>query len=137
MLAAELALRPHPLREGAGRQQQHLRRVQLPAAAMHGVVVVRQDERRVHRPRQPRAEAGISAGWRALAERADEILGIVTPTLVLAGGLDTITPPSGGRQLAQTLPNAEFVVLDGVGHFPWVDDPEQFSAAVEAFLGAA
>ena len=26
-------------------------------------------------------------------------------------------------------------MLDGVGHFPWVDGPRAFVAAVEAFLG--
>jgi pimeloyl-ACP methyl ester carboxylesterase len=84
----------------------------------------------------PRAEAGISAAWHVLAGRADEILGIRTPALVLAGGMDVITPPSGVRQLAETLPNAEYVVLDDAGHFPWVDAPESFAAAVEAFLAA-
>lgn len=82
----------------------------------------------------PRAEAGISGAWHALAARADEILGLRTPALVLAGAMDVITPPSGVRQLAETLPNADYVVLDDAGHFPWVDAPQPFAAAVESFL---
>jgi pimeloyl-ACP methyl ester carboxylesterase len=89
------------------------------------------------RQMSPRAEAGIVAGWQEIAARAGELTPIRMPTLVLAGALDVITPPSGGKLLAETLPNAEFVVLDGVGHFPWVDDPERFATAVESFLAAA
>jgi pimeloyl-ACP methyl ester carboxylesterase len=36
--------------------------------------------------------------------------------------------------LADRLPSARFEVLGGVGHFPWVDGPEQFVAAVDGFL---
>jgi pimeloyl-ACP methyl ester carboxylesterase len=118
-------------------ERQRLSRLQRPF--YYGVWNERTQEHAASADRQmsPRAEAGISAGWQALASRADEILGLGTPTLVLAGAMDVITPPSGGRQLATTLPNAQFVVLDGVGHFPWVDDPVQFSSAVETFLAAA
>src|SRR3954471_4373211 len=51
----------------------------------------------------PRAEAGIGAHWRTAAERADELLAIETPTLVVLGALDVITPPSGGRRMADQL----------------------------------
>ncbi|MDQ1649197.1 MAG: hypothetical protein QOG60_1254 [Frankiaceae bacterium] len=118
-------------------EQQRLSRLQRPF--YYGVWNERTQEHAASADRQmsPRAEAGISAGWRALASRADEITGIATRTLVLAGGLDVITPPPGGEQLAATLPNAVLVVLDGVGHFPWVDGPDAFVAAVDGFLSAA
>lgn len=118
-------------------ERQRLNRLQRPF--YYGVWNERTQEHAASADRQmsPRAEAGIVAGWQALADRSDEVTGLRTRTLVLAGALDVITPPSGGKLLAETLPNAEFVVLDGVGHFPWVDAPEQFASAVEAFLAAA
>lgn len=118
-------------------ERQRLNRLQRPF--YYGVWNERTQEHAASADRQmnPRAEAGIAAGWQALADRADQITGIRTRTLVVAGGLDVITPPSGGRQLAETLPNADFVVLDGVGHFPWVDGPQQFASTVESFLAAA
>jgi pimeloyl-ACP methyl ester carboxylesterase len=85
----------------------------------------------------PRAEAGISVHWRTAAERADELLAIEAPTLVVLGALDVITPPSGGRRMAERLRSAEVVVLDGVGHFPWVDGAAAFSKAVGDYLDAA
>jgi proline iminopeptidase len=84
-----------------------------------------------------RAETGISAGLRAAGDRVAELTAVDVPTLVVVGGLDVITPPVGGRRLAASLPAARVVELDGVGHFPWVDGPEQFVAAVESFLAAS
>ena len=38
------------------------------------------------------------------------------PTLILAGQLDPITPPSYGELAAQTLPNSTFLLFPNVGH---------------------
>jgi pimeloyl-ACP methyl ester carboxylesterase len=37
-------------------------------------------------------------------------------------------------EVAALFPRAELVVQAGAGHFPWLDDPERFVAATEAFL---
>jgi proline-specific peptidase len=123
------------MRYARAAEQQRLSRLQRPF--YYGVWNERTQEHAASADRQmsPRAEAGISAGWRALAARSSELMSIEVPTLVLAGGWDVITPPSGGRQLAESLPNAQFAVLEHVGHFPWVDAPERFTRAVNAFLG--
>jgi pimeloyl-ACP methyl ester carboxylesterase len=85
----------------------------------------------------PGAEAGISGYWRSAAERADELLAVEVPTLVVLGALDVITPPAGGRRMAEQLRSGDVVVLDGVGHFPWVDGADAFVEALETFLGDA
>jgi proline iminopeptidase len=44
---------------------------------------------------------------------------------------------SWGAALAlqyEALPHAERVVLDGVAHYPWVEDPDGFQKAVGSFL---
>ncbi len=117
-------------------EQQRLSRLQRPF--YYGVWDERTQEHAAAADHQmsPRAEAGISAALQAAASRAEEITAVATRTLVLAGSLDVITPPSGGEQLAAALQNAAFVVLDGVGHFPWVDGPGAFVAAVDGFLSA-
>ena len=122
------------MRYARAAEQQRLSRLQRPF--YYGVWNERTQQHAAAADRQmsPRAEAGISAGWQALAGRAAQLTSTQVPTLVLAGAWDVITPPSGGRQLAEALPHAEFAVLDRVGHFPWVDGPERFSAAVDAFL---
>jgi pimeloyl-ACP methyl ester carboxylesterase len=60
--------------------------------------------------------------------------GFTAPTLVLAGQVDLNSPTAAVAELAGLLPKAEFVELSGAGHFPWLDDPQRFTAAVTAFL---
>jgi pimeloyl-ACP methyl ester carboxylesterase len=38
------------------------------------------------------------------------------PVLILSGGLDPVTPPSAGAEVARTLPNSRHVVAAGYGH---------------------
>jgi len=60
---------------------------------------------------------------------------IRNPTLVMAGSEDATTPPALARQLAEGIPGAKFVQLDGCGHCPQVEKPQVFVDALEAFLG--
>jgi pimeloyl-ACP methyl ester carboxylesterase len=55
------------------------------------------------------------------------------PTLVLAGGLDIITPPRYGRVVADGIPGARFEVLDEEAHQPFQEVPDLFNARVDAF----
>ncbi|MFP5308373.1 MAG: alpha/beta fold hydrolase [Actinomycetes bacterium] len=62
--------------------------------------------------------AALSAATRT--HDATAVLGRVTaPALVLAGRLDPLAPPEAAAELADALPDARCVVLDGVAHgFP-------------------
>ncbi|MBM9504309.1 alpha/beta fold hydrolase [Actinacidiphila acididurans] len=55
--------------------------------------------------------------------------------LLLAGEVDLNTPPSAVAEYAGLFPHAELVVQPGAGHYPWLDDPERFTASVAGFLG--
>ncbi len=59
--------------------------------------------------------------------------GIRVPTLVVAGGVDIITPPRLGRVVADSIPGAEFVLLPDEAHQPFQEVPEQFNALVDEF----
>lgn len=68
-------------------------------------------------------------------ERVVAALGAVTaPVLVLAGEHDAITGVEAAHSVAASFPAATVEVLAGCGHFPWVDRPAAFAAAVGAFL---
>jgi proline iminopeptidase len=54
-------------------------------------------------------------------------------TLVLQGEADP-RPARGARDLARRLPAAEFVLLPGRGHLPWLEQPDQFKQVLRAFL---
>ena len=58
---------------------------------------------------------------------------VVVPTLIIHGELDPL-PIEGARKWAAAMPNARLLELKGIGHFPYVEAPEVFSAAVHRFL---
>jgi hypothetical protein len=55
------------------------------------------------------------------------------PTLVLAGGLDIITPPRHGRVVADAIPGARFEVLAEEAHQPFQEVPDLFNTTVDTF----
>ena len=66
----------------------------------------------------------------------DRLGEIAVPTLVIAGELDTETPPSYSRALADGIPDAQLEVLAGVGHLAPSEDPDMFNRLVGEFLAA-
>lgn len=59
---------------------------------------------------------------------------LAAPVLIYAGELDLI-PIDTAEEAARLFPHGEVAVQPEAGHFPWVDDPAWFSAAINAFLG--
>ncbi|MGH2950915.1 MAG: adenylate/guanylate cyclase domain-containing protein [Solirubrobacterales bacterium] len=55
------------------------------------------------------------------------------PTLVLHRTGD-IQPIGGARYVAERIPNAKLIELEGDDHWPWVGDPDQVCDHVEEFL---
>ena len=56
------------------------------------------------------------------------------PVLCIAGGLDMTAPASVMEKMAAKISGAEFVNLDGLGHFGWAENPERFNTSVLDFL---
>ena len=63
----------------------------------------------------------------------DRLGDIAVPTLVIAGDEDIVTPPRLGRAVADRIPGAEFVVLEGEAHQPFQERPDEFNALVDRF----
>ncbi|MEU7004068.1 alpha/beta hydrolase [Nonomuraea sp. NPDC046570] len=57
------------------------------------------------------------------------------PVLLLAGEFDLNSPPRSAAEFAGLFPDATLVVQPGAGHYPWLDDADQFAATTAAFLG--
>lgn len=64
----------------------------------------------------------------------DRLAGITAPALVIAGALDAETPVAYSRILACELPQADLVVLDGVGHLAVSEAPDIFNRLARDFL---
>ena len=63
----------------------------------------------------------------------DELSRITVPTLVLAGGIDLISPPRYGKEVADVIPGAVFEVWADEAHQPFQESPDAFNARVDAF----
>jgi proline iminopeptidase len=50
-------------------------------------------------------------------------------------GVDLNSPPRAMAEYAELFAHARLVIPPGAGHFPWLDDPDQFVATTAAFLG--
>ena len=85
-------------------------------------------------PHQPSTEALQRSIDAFLAhDTAGRLSYIAVPTLVLAGGLDMITPPRYGRAVADAIPGARFEVLADEAHQPFQEVPDLFNVIVDTF----
>jgi proline iminopeptidase len=64
----------------------------------------------------------------------DSLAQVRVPTLIVYGSDEPAAEVSGAA-LAARLPRARLVTIDAAGHFPFIEQPETFLAAVRAFLG--
>jgi pimeloyl-ACP methyl ester carboxylesterase len=77
-------------------------------------------DRLIDRPRDPALEEAMRS--------------LPTPTLVLFGASDEMTPPELGRHYRELLPNCHFVIVYDAGHALDGDRPEAFAAIVTDFI---
>jgi pimeloyl-ACP methyl ester carboxylesterase len=56
------------------------------------------------------------------------------PALFVWGSHDSLIPPGFKRHVAEWLPRAEQIVLDGCGHVPQVERPDQTNGLIRRFL---
>jgi pimeloyl-ACP methyl ester carboxylesterase len=81
---------------------------------------------------QKAGSAQALAGARYFNRHGPEAISV--RTLVLHGGADTVVDPRNARMLAQRIPDAELVILPGLGHLLLWEDPGAFVEAVTSFL---
>jgi pimeloyl-ACP methyl ester carboxylesterase len=61
---------------------------------------------------------------------------IACPTLVCVGRLDPVTPTSAAEEIVAALPpgTGRLEVIDGAGHFPWLDRPDLYWPHITTFV---
>jgi len=62
---------------------------------------------------------------------------ITAPILYIIGGRSTIVPVATQEELQKTLPHARVVTVEGTGHYPSDEKPEEVIALVEQFLSSS
>ncbi|KAF0983171.1 hypothetical protein FDP41_011149 [Naegleria fowleri] len=64
----------------------------------------------------------------------DEIASIKTPTLVIAGETDGLTPPEKGKLVHELIEGSQFVVLENTSHNMMIERPSLVAETIEKFL---
>lgn len=85
---------------------------------------------------QPKHPEGGRRQWEAMQgfDSFDRLPGIHVPTLVLHGTEDLAVSPENARLLAERIPGAELVLLEGAGHLYHSEQAEAADAAVLDFV---
>ncbi len=65
---------------------------------------------------------------------AKRLAGTRMPLLVISGVLDPLAPPASARAIEKARPDARFVELPGVGHYPMLEAPERVAELLKEFL---
>jgi pimeloyl-ACP methyl ester carboxylesterase len=91
---------------------------------------------------RPRANPAINAPGMDLVRALDiaEALGrVASPTLVVVGELDPVTPVEAAREVVAALPDGigRLEVVEGAGHWMWKDAPDRFWPIVVEFVESA
>jgi proline iminopeptidase len=67
-----------------------------------------------------------------------ELASIASPTLVMVGEVDPVTPVAASKELMDGLPRGigRMEIVGAAGHFPWLDAQERVVDLIAAFMGA-
>ena len=64
----------------------------------------------------------------------DRLGEIKAKTLIIHGGKDSLVPLEASKEAHQLIKNSEMVIMEGCGHWPQRDHPEEFNQVVREFL---
>ncbi len=78
--------------------------------------------------------AVLDAGGQRVSALDRLYLAEVMPTLIVWGSRDPIIPPEHGRAAHEAMPGSRFELLEGLGHFPHLERPLEFSRLLADFL---
>jgi pimeloyl-[acyl-carrier protein] methyl ester esterase len=75
-----------------------------------------------------------SLAFLAQIDLRNEVRAVQARCLVVTGNRDTLAPAAAGAWLAQALPDARLLEIDGAGHAPFLSHRDTFLAALAEFL---
>jgi pimeloyl-ACP methyl ester carboxylesterase len=67
-------------------------------------------------------------------DASDLLATIATPTLVVAGGADLLTPPALSKEMAAAMPDARLELVEGATHFSLLEHGDEIVDVVERFV---
>lgn len=67
-------------------------------------------------------------------DRREALRGVGAPCRVIAFGDDVITPPHLAAEVAEGIPDCDYVEITGAGHFGYLERPDEVNTAIIEFL---
>ncbi|HBA26285.1 MAG TPA: hypothetical protein DCY98_02640 [Nitrospinae bacterium] len=64
----------------------------------------------------------------------DNLNDIKVPTLIIHGSIDKICPLGAGKYMAKEIPDSKLIILEGVGHAPFLTQPERVNKEIKEFI---
>ena len=89
--------------------------------------------RAVMQRQNARGCAQLVRGMKERLDSHDLLADVRVPALVIAGAEDSYLKPETLREIAAAIAGAKFVQLDGVGHLPMYEAPEETANALASF----
>jgi len=65
---------------------------------------------------------------------SDQLKEVEVPTMIIAGRFDRGCFPSYTLEFKKHMPQANFVMFEKSGHFPFIEEPQKFSEILDDFL---
>ncbi|MCD0453011.1 alpha/beta fold hydrolase [Actinocorallia sp. API 0066] len=87
--------------------------------------------------RRPSGPNALRTLWRMDFTRDERLARLPVPTLVLWGAQDKVNRPSGGRALAERMPDCDLYVVANTGHWVQFERAALFNRICTDFLGEA
>lgn len=84
----------------------------------------------------PEGLAQITIGMALRPDRTDMLTQILTPTLVLCGEEDTVSPASGMLTMANLIPGSRFYLIPRAGHLSPLEHPAAVNLRIRDFLAS-
>ncbi|MGN9757632.1 alpha/beta fold hydrolase [Streptomyces sp. SD31] len=85
--------------------------------------------------RRPSGPKALRTLWKMDFTRDERLARLPVPTLVLWGAADKVNRPSGGRMLADRLPNCDLYMVANTGHWVQFERADLFNRLCAGFLG--
>ena len=67
-------------------------------------------------------------------DQRERLRGVTAPCRVIAFSDDLVTPPHLGAEVAEAIPDCDFIEIGPCGHFGYLERPEEVNSAIIEFL---
>jgi proline iminopeptidase len=82
------------------------------------------------------AERGGLESKRVPFDLSNQLKNVSAPALIVAGDADSLVPLASSARLHLSLSNSKLLLIEDCGHFPWLEQADDFNVQVPRFLEA-